>query len=63
MTAVEELIKEFEQLKLTKLYEKSFKSIDDCIYLAMNKLELEQKQIYEAYQAGGHDSMSNYTHH
>jgi hypothetical protein len=63
MTVVEELIKEFEQLKLTKLYEKSFKSIDDCIYLAMNKLELEQKQIYEAYQKGGHDAMSNYVHH
>jgi hypothetical protein len=63
MTAIQELIQEFEQLKKTKLYEKSFKSIDDCIYLAMNKLELEQKQIYEAYQDGGHDAMSNYTHH
>ena len=25
--------------------------------------EMEKEQIYEAYQSGGHDAMSNYTHH
>ena len=45
MTAVEELIKEFEQLKKTKLYQKSFKAIDDCIFLANKKLEKEKNDL------------------
>lgn len=44
MTAVEELIKEMQQLKDTKLYQGSFKAIDDCIHLAYAKLELEKEQ-------------------
>jgi len=50
MTVLEELIKEFEELKKTKLYENSFKSIDDCIFLLYTKkkhfeyLEFQEKQ-------------------
>jgi hypothetical protein len=44
-TALEELIEEFEQLKKTKLYAESFKAIDDCIYLAIAKLETEKEII------------------
>ena len=40
-TPMEILIEEMEQLKKTKLYEGSFKAIDDCIYLAIAKLEKE----------------------
>lgn len=43
-TAIELLILEFEELKKTKLYENSFKAIDDCIDLAYSKVELEKKQ-------------------
>ena len=47
-TAVQELILEFQELKKTKLYETSFKAIDDCINLAIAKLELEKQQIIGA---------------
>jgi trans-2-enoyl-CoA reductase len=47
MGAVEELIKEMQQLKDTKLYQGSFKAIDDCIHLAYAKLELEKEQMIE----------------
>lgn len=46
-TAIQELIQEFEQLKKTKLYEKSFKAIDDCIFLALAKLPKEKEQIID----------------
>lgn len=49
-TALEELIEEFEQLKKTKLYAESFKAIDDCIYLAIAKLEREKEMITEVYK-------------
>lgn len=54
-TAIQELIEEMEKLKQTKLYENSFKAIDDCIYLALSKMELEQEQIMDAYWDGGQD--------
>ena len=47
MTAVEELIKEMEQLKDTKLCQGSCKAIQDCIHLAYAKLELEEEQRIE----------------
>lgn len=47
MTAIEELIKDFELLKKTKLYEHSFKSIDDCIVLAYAALEKEKVEIMQ----------------
>lgn len=45
MTALQELIKNFEELKKTKLYENSFKSIDDCIFLTINLLEKEKRYL------------------
>lgn len=45
MTSIKELIEEFEQLKETKLYKESFKAIDDCIFLANNKLNKEKQEI------------------
>jgi hypothetical protein len=44
MEAIRELINEMEALKKTKLYENSFKAIDDCICLAYNKLS-EQRNF------------------
>jgi len=51
-TAVQQLILEMEELKKTKLYQTSFKAIDDCIALAYNKLAIEQEQIQEAFKQG-----------
>ena len=51
-TAIQELISEFQDLKKTKLYEKSFKAIDDCIDLAYSKIETENQQIIDAHVAG-----------
>jgi hypothetical protein len=47
-TAIQELIQEMEQLKQTKLYQVSFRAIDDCIALAYSKLEIEKIQIIDA---------------
>jgi hypothetical protein len=55
-TAIQELIQEMEQLKQTKLYQVSFRAIDDCIALAYNKLEIEKQQIIDSYQTS-HISM------
>lgn len=59
-TNIEELILRMEQLKATKLYQGSFKAIDDCIHLAYAMLEMEKEQMLlalkispkEAYIAG-----------
>jgi hypothetical protein len=45
MTTIEKLIEEFQELKKTKLYTSSFKSIDDCIFLAEYAKREEKKQI------------------
>jgi hypothetical protein len=45
MTTIEKLIEEFEELKKTKLYASSFKSIDDCIFLAEYSKKEEKRQI------------------
>ena len=45
MKALDELINDFEDLKKTKLYEKSFKAIDDCILLTEAK-KLEQDRTF-----------------
>lgn len=45
MKELEELIKDFENLKKTKLYAKSFKAIDDCILLTEAK-KLEQDHTF-----------------
>ena len=37
--------------------------IDDFWGQVKKAKEMEKEQIYEAYQSGGHDAMSNYTHH
>lgn len=42
MEAIRELINEMEALKKTKLYENSFKAIDDCIYLAYSKISQQE---------------------
>lgn len=57
-TAVEELIKEIEELKKTLLYQSSFKAVDNCIDLAYCKLEMEKKQIINAYRDGRSDQQS-----
>ena len=44
-TPIQELIEEMESLKKHKLYEGSFKAIDDCIHLAWAKLEKEKSII------------------
>lgn len=54
-TAIQELISEFEELKRTKLYQTSFKAIDDCIALAYNKLAMEKEQIIDSYKQGKYD--------
>lgn len=59
-TAIQELILEFQELKKTKLYQTSFKAIDDCIDLAITKLELEKEQIEDAFCEGADDE---YEHH
>jgi len=51
-TAIQELISEMEELKKTKLYDTSFKAIDDCIALAYNKLAMEKEQIRDAFEEG-----------
>lgn len=58
-TAVEELISEFQELKKTKLYETSFKAIDDCMNLAVAKLELEKQQIIDV---GNSCALKQYLH-
>lgn len=55
MTTIQELIKDFESLKKTKLYEHSFKSIDEFIVLAYAALEKEKQQIKDAYNQGYRD--------
>lgn len=43
MNPIEELIKEMQDLKKTKLYQESFKAIEDCIHLAYAKLNQNPK--------------------
>lgn len=52
LTAIQELISEMEELKKTKLYDISFKAIDDCIALAYNKLIMEKEKIKDAWHKG-----------
>jgi hypothetical protein len=56
MTAVEQLIKEFQELKKTLLYPSSFKAVDECIDLCYAKLEMEKQQIIDAYVNGDIDA-------
>jgi hypothetical protein len=51
-TPIEELIQEMESLKSTKLYEGSFKAIEDCIHLAWAKLEKEKEYAKENFSEG-----------
>jgi hypothetical protein len=53
-TPIEELIQEMEILKSTKLYEGSFKAIEDCICLAWAKLEKEREYAKENYINGSY---------
>lgn len=59
MTPLQELIKEMEELKGTKLYPESFKAIDECIYLAWAKLSKEKEEIVEAYDSVCSDERGN----
>jgi hypothetical protein len=52
MTAVEQLIKEIQELKKTLLYPSSFKAVDECIDLCYAKLEMEKQQLKEMYLKG-----------
>ena len=47
-TAVQELIKEFQDLKKTLLYPSTFKAVDECIDLCYAKLEMEKQQMIDA---------------
>jgi len=51
-TAIQELISEFQELKNTKIFNNSIKSIDECIDLAYLKLEMEKQKIIDAYIKG-----------
>ena len=57
-TAIQELISEFQELKNTKIFNNSIKSIDECIDLAFSKLEMEKQQIINAYRDGRSDQQS-----
>jgi hypothetical protein len=52
-TAIQELISEFQELKNTKIFKNSIKSIDECIDLAYSKLEMEKQHIVDAVENGG----------
>jgi hypothetical protein len=54
LTPIEELIQEMESLKSTKLYDVSFKAIEDCIHLAWAKLEKEKEYSKENYINGSY---------
>ena len=56
LTAIQTLIQDMEALKKTKLYENSFKAINDCIDLAYAQLDKERLNIIEAHEAGQIDS-------
>ena len=45
MTAIDQLIKDMQELKKTKLYASSFKAIDDCIFLANYHKKTEIRQL------------------
>ena len=61
MTEYKLLINDIESLKKTKLYENSFKSIDDCIFLLYTKKErfeyleyVEQQRIKQFHKKYNH---------
>ena len=60
-TALQELISEFEELKKTKLYQTSFKAIDDCILLAYNKVAMEKEQMGLCFLAGDDSELQDVT--
>lgn len=47
-TPLKQLIDEMQDLKKTKIFNNSFKAIDDCIDLAYAKLKNEKEQIIES---------------
>ena len=47
-TPLKQLIDEMQDLKKTKIFNNSLKSIDECIDLAYAKLEIEKEQIEKA---------------
>ena len=51
-TPIQELIEEMESLKKYKLYEGSFKAIQDCIDLAWAKLEKEKEYAKDNFSEG-----------
>ena len=51
-TALQELISEMEQLRNLKQLMPSITAIEQCIELALSKLEMEKKQIIEASEEG-----------
>jgi hypothetical protein len=55
-TAIQELISEFQELKNTKIFKNSIKSIDECIDLAFSKLEMEKQETTKAFDAGFKDN-------
>ncbi|CAB5217722.1 hypothetical protein UFOVP207_21 [uncultured Caudovirales phage] len=46
--SVDNLIKDMQELKKTKLYSSSFKAIDDCIFLAEYSKKEQRNQIIRA---------------
>ena len=51
-TALQELISEMEQLRNLKQLMPSITAIEQCIELALAKLEMEKKQIIDASEEG-----------
>jgi hypothetical protein len=49
LTAIQTLIQDMEALKKTKLYENSFKAINDCIALAYAQLDEEKENLEDAF--------------
>jgi hypothetical protein len=47
---ITDLIKDMESLKSTKLYEASFKAIEDCVNLAYLKLDSEEKLLKDFFE-------------
>jgi hypothetical protein len=52
LTSIQTLIQDMETLKKTKLYQGSFKAIDDCIALAYAQLDDEKNQLIKACKKG-----------
>ena len=58
-TALQELISEMQQLRNLKQLMPSITAIEQCIELALAKLEMEKQQIIDAYRNGKINQLEN----